>query len=244
MKRLIHLIILLSFLNCKKENYKSDFIGNWSSISNSVDDLDIQFFNDSIVYHYYSNKHSTSWTVLGNKIEQTLLSNLYANGKDVRSTLEFSFSSRKDTLFLNLKKDSTISLIFRKTYNAYDYFENKIGLRIKLPLTNKKSILVEKFNYDFNIYVGKKNNKIIAKTNNSNNLNQLHTEVFSLFTKISEKDSKKVKYKLFIDKNISTERTDSIKAILKKGLIEKLFIVTGYKEKEWNGPIKWIGYFE
>ena len=98
---LLLLTILIILLSCKKENEKFDFIGNWSSTSDTNIDINIQFFNDSIVYDnlILMRKYSTKWKVVENKINQTLLENNFSLKKEEeRNIIDFKFNNEKDTL--------------------------------------------------------------------------------------------------------------------------------------------------
>nr|WP_298995192.1 hypothetical protein [uncultured Polaribacter sp.] len=246
-KRITPLIILLFFFNCKKENLKSDFIGNWSTISNSIDDLEIQFFNDSIVYDYYSNKYSTNWKVLENKIEQTLIHNLLSNEKGTKSTLEFSFNKKKDTLFLNNKKDS-ISLVFKKINNSFEYFTNKIGIDIELPSTNEKIVPISNKDFGINIYIGKQRDTILIKTDEYlKRFGELKYKIGNFYFSNDESKIDSLRLNLFVDKEVSDSELDSIKTILKEYQIKRFFRIYNNKEyikKDWKAEINWLGKYE
>lgn len=71
-KRLLILLITLFYLSCNNEKNKSEFIGSWSSTSDSFGEIDIIFYKDSMVidenfiYGTYSNK----WNIIDSKIHQ------------------------------------------------------------------------------------------------------------------------------------------------------------------------------
>jgi len=246
MKKTIFLITFLAIcLSCKKENIKSDFFGNWSSTSDTNAEIDIMFFKDSMVIDnsIMYGTYSLKWKIRGSKIEQTLLrgDSSILNNKNI-SNYEFNYN--KDTLVIKHKSDSTRNIKFRKIKNGYEYFENKIGLEIKLKTVSEKPISAGNNDYNFNIYLALKNNKIIAKTDYSNNLNNLAFQLFNFKSQISEKDWNRLKYVLFIDKNVSNKKIDSIKSLFIKEIVEKVFIVKNYKENKWNEPINWLGVYE
>jgi hypothetical protein len=248
MKKILLLFIFTSLLSsCNEENRKSDFIGNWTSISdeNFDFDIDIEFFKDSMVidnslfYGTYSNK----WKVKGDKIEQALIR---GNKFDLnyKNTNYYKFNSTKDTLFIKNERDSILYFKFAKINNGFEYFENKIGLKIELKKVSDNLISAGNNDFNFNIYISTKNNKIIAKTDFSNNLNKLASQLINFKSKIYEKDLDKIKYVLFIDKNVSNKKIDSIKSLFIKEIVEKTFIVKNYKEKKWNEEINWLGIYE
>ena len=89
-----------------------------------------------------------------------------------------------------------------------------------------------------------KKNKLIAKTDYSKNLNKLPHESINFISRVSEKNEGLIKYALFIDKNISNQKIDSIKSTINKEIINKVFIVKDYKENKWNESISWLGIYE
>ena len=247
MREILLLFIFTSlFISCKKENEKSDFIGNWSSISdeNFDVDIDIEFFKDSMVIDnsltYGTN--SNKWKIIEDKIEQTLLRG--NSDLNYKNTNYFKFNSTKDTLFIKNERDSIPYFKFVKINNGFEYFENKIGLEIKLKKGNEKLISAGNNDFNFNIYISLKNNKLIAKTDYSKNLNKLPYELFNFISSVSDKNEVLIKYALFIDKNISNQKIDSIKSTINKEIINKVFIVKDYKDNEWNEPISWLGIYE
>lgn len=55
-----------------------------------------------------------------------------------------------------------------------------------------------------------------------------------LMARFSKNDRKKIKYVLFLDKNVTNKKIDSIKNLLLKEIEVKTFIVKNYKENKWN----------
>jgi hypothetical protein len=247
MKKILILFIFTSlFIFCKKEIEKSDFIGNWSSISDENFDLDIdiEFFKDSMIIDNSLNygTHSNKWEVIEDKIEQTLLRG--NSDLNYTNTNYYKFNSTKDTLFIKNERDSIPYLKFVKINSGFEYFENKIGLEIKLKKGNDELISAGNNDFNFNIYISLENNKLIAKTDYSKNLNELPNELINFISRVSKKNEKLIKYALFIDKNISNQKIDSIKSTINKEIINKVFIVRDYKENKWNEPITWLGIYE
>lgn len=246
MKKLFLVLILHSIIfSCNKENIKSDFIGNWTSTSDTNVDIDIQFYKDSIIVDSwsYNGTYSTKWKVKNLKIVQTLQRGDKSILKQ-KNKIDYKFNLTKDTLYLKSETDSIFQIKLVKINNGYEYFENKIGFKIKLIKSNKKLTSIEKNEYGFNVYVGYKNKKLIAKTDYSENLNKLAAESINFTNTFLKTEEKHLKYVLFIDKNVSNKKIDSIKSYLKKEIINNVFVVRGYKEKRWNEPINWLGVYE
>ncbi len=237
----ILLIFTLIFTSCKKEDDKSSFIGNWSTISGIDPGItDLQFFNDSVVQKSsYDSHYSTKWKVEENKL---IFYREYGSLQGRKISLDYKF--KKDTLFLKFENDSTYYIILKKIKSAYEYFQNKIGLEIELPKTDKETTLIGKNKRNFNIYISMKNGRLIAKNDYSNNLDKLAPDVFSLLDRIPEKEQQHLQYRLFIDKNVSNRKVDSIKSLLLTEIIDEVFVVTDFKENEWNEEISWFGFYE
>lgn len=242
MERIIILLILTYLLtSCKKGDNKSDFIGNWSTISGIDPGIrDLQFFNDSVIQKSsYDSYYSTKWKVEKKKL---IFYREYGSLQGRKVSLDFKF--KKDTLYLKFENDSTYYIILKKIKSAYEYFENKIGLEIELAKADKETTLIGKNKLNFNIYISRKNGKLIAKNDYSQNLDRLALDIFSLLDKIPEKEQQHLQYTLFIDKNISKQKVDSIKSLLLTDITNKVFIVTDFKENNWNEDISWIGFYE
>lgn len=138
-KTTLLITFLIVCLSCKKGIKKSDFIGNWSTTSDTNAQIDISFFKDSMVIDnsLMNGSYSNKWKIKGSKIKQTLLrgdTTVLSN----ENTINFKFNLTKDTLLLKSKNDSIFYIKLRKINNAYEYFENKIGLKIELKKRKKQ----------------------------------------------------------------------------------------------------------
>ena len=225
-----------------EENEKHVLMGNWSTVSTTDLNLDLSFFKDSCLQKSFFDEHyTTKWKVEKNKL---ILYQHYGSLMNRKNILDYKFNGNKDTLYLKHENDSLFEMTLRKINNGFEYFKNKIGIEIELTKTENKTISAGENDYNFDIYIGIKNNKIISKTNYSNNLNKLSYDVINFLDKVPEEKTHQVKYTLFIDKNIPNQKIDSIKSMLNNELIERIFIVTNYKENKWNEPINWLGFYE
>ncbi|WP_299626667.1 hypothetical protein [uncultured Tenacibaculum sp.] len=244
MKKLVLLIIvLITSQSCKKSKEKSDFIGNWTSTSEMDIDMDIMFFKDSMIFIPYRDfSYACKWNINNSKIEQTLIRGDRTILKPKHSN-PYKFNSTKDTLSI-ISELNNLSLKLVRVANAYEYLEHKIDMKINLKSSQKKLTLFEENNYGLNIYIGIKNNKIIAKTDSSENLNGLGGETLLFLSNLNEKEEKLASYVLFIDKNITDHKIDSIKSKLHTYIINKVFTVYDYKEEQWNKPPILLGSYD
>ncbi|MFY0630863.1 MAG: hypothetical protein JXR05_10815 [Flavobacteriaceae bacterium] len=236
MKKTIILLFIISvYLSCKKENSKSIFIGNWSSTSDTNFEIDITFSNDSILINNpisIQPKYTTKWKVIGEKI------------KHRESIWDFKLNSNKDTLSIKHESDSIYHLKLKRINDGYEYFENRIGLKIKLIESSDQLTLMEKNEFGFNVYLTLGNDKFIAKTDYSKNLDKIAAQTFRFKEGFWESEENQLKYVLFIDKRISKKQIDSVKSKLLTNVIDKVFIVYDYKLNDWNDELNWFGKFE
>jgi len=248
-KTILFITFLAVCVSCKKENEKSNFIGNWSSTSDTNIEIDVVFFKDSMVidnslmYSTYSDK----WKIKGSKIEQKLLrgDTTVLNNEN---TIDFKFNLTKDTLLIKPENDSIFHIKLRKIKNNFEYLENKIGLDLILPSTNETLTSFGKKNLSFNIYIGKQNDSIILKTDEYlQNFGKLEYQIISYYYSKNEQEKDSLKFTLFTDKSIKTKDLDSIKNILKKFPIKKFFRIYNsekYIKDDWKAEINWIGKYE
>ena len=250
MKETLLLFIFTTlFISCNKENQKSDFIGNWSSISDENFELhiDIEFFKDSMVIDtpFIYGTYSNEWKVIDDKIEQTLLRG--NSDLNYKNTNYYKFNSTKDTLFIKNERDSIHYYKFSKITNGYEYFENKIGIVIKLPHTSEKLISLGNKEFNFNIYLGKNKDSLIMKTDNIFSLKKLRHKVSSFYFSKKEVNLDSLKFVLYADKSILENELDSIKTILKQNRIKKIFRIYDnekYIKNNWKSEINWLGKYE
>ncbi|WP_435263469.1 hypothetical protein [Tenacibaculum sp. nBUS_03] len=249
MKRTTILITILSiFLSCKKEHTKSNFLGNWSSTSDSNFNIDIQFFNDSTVVDnpLMIGTYSTRWKIVNKRIEQNMLRNNGQFAKE-KSVLDFEFNSTKDTLLIKKQADS-IYFKFRRIKNNFEYLENRIGLKLDLPMTNEPLTSYGNKDFVFNVYLGKKNDSVIIKTDNHlRRFGKLEHQVISFYSSKKEQEKDSLKFVVFTDRSLKDRDLDSIKTILKKLPIKKFFRIykcQEYIKDNWKTEINWVGKYE
>ena len=132
-------------------------------------------------------------------------------------------------------------------------------MKLNLPKTSEKLSNVENKELTFNLYLGKKDDSILVRTDN--NLNSINEIIFkrSLFknTEITRNiNAKKLERNfkidtlnviIFMDKSIKNNELDSIKNIFRKNNVNKFFRIYDngkYKKPEWKSEINWLGKYE
>jgi hypothetical protein len=248
-KRILAIIILPFFFSCKKENIKSDFIGNWSSTSDMNIGIDIKFFKDSMVVDnsIMYDTYSDNWKIRDSKIELTLLrgdTSIFNN----KHIIGYEFNNAKDTLIIKPKNDSTFNIKFRKIKNNFEYLENRIGLNLNLPKTSEKLTSIGNKEFTFNIYLGKQNDSLIVQTDNYlQNIERLKFQVIPFYYSKKEQNIDSLKFNIYTDISVNNKELDSIKTILKKLPIKKIFRIYDSKEyvkNDWKAEINWLGKYE
>jgi len=241
MKKIILIITILSFfLSCVKEDNKSDFIGNWSSTSDTNIDINITFSNDLLLIEnpvvLYDSIYSSKWKVIGKKIEHE------------GSTWDYILNSSKDTLWIKHETDSTYEVPFRKIKNNVEFLENRIGIELKLPKTEKNITSYGDKESAFTVYLAKQNDSIVIRGDNYfRNFKRLQYHVIEFFYSKDEKERDNLKFAIFTDSSISEREIDSIKNKLRELPIKKIFRVydsESYVNEDWKSEVKWLGKYE
>lgn len=247
MKKTLLLISITFFglFSCEKTITKSDFIGNWSTTSDTNVHIDIEFYLDSMVVNESLTSHSYTddWVIEGSKIKQSLIRG-DTSTLNRKNTLNYKFNTAKDTLFLKHENENQYHIKLTKINNGFNYFKNKVGINFKFKKNTQKLTPADTSSYKINIYLGFKNNKFIAKTDASNDLNSLITEVLDLNEIYPKKEHQLLQYMLFIDERVPQKKIDSIKTKLDEIHRNKIFIVYDFNENKWNETPNWLGIYE
>ena len=238
-KTILLFTVMLLFLSCAKEVEKSKFIGNWSTTSDTNFSTNITFLKDLLFIEnpsVFDSLVTTEWKVYGTII------------KHEGSTWDYKFNSTYDTLWIKHEVDSVYHTKLRKINSNYEFFENSIGLKLKLPQTKDTLISLGKKDYVFPIYLGKQNDSLLLKTDKySFDLKKLESRVLNYYHGIEENEKDSLKFGLFIDKSVSSKEVDSVKNILRGLPIKKFFRIyesKDYLKEDWKAEIKWQGKFE
>jgi len=248
MKTLIQTLSVIFILqSCSKKNIDNDLLGNWSS-TKSANIVDLQFFKDSLIQNAWERTTKFSWTSNGSKIYYTQLTNLEPE-LETNFILEYKLNAQKDTLYVKKETDFSFTNQFLKITNGFQYLKKNVNLDFDLPKKQNGLISSGDKEFDFNIYAGFQNGKLVAKTDRYINLDGIQSEIYDLIFSIKEQDKEQIKYLLFADKGISEKEIDSIKKLLKKTTIKKIFRVytndqVDYEKTGWKDELSWFGKYE
>ncbi|WP_313115417.1 hypothetical protein [Aequorivita sediminis] len=248
MKNVIRTLLVICIIqSCSKKNIDNDLLGNWSS-TKSANIVDLEFFKDSLIQNSWERTTKFSWTSNGSKIYYTQLTNLNPE-LETDFILEYKLNAQKDTLFVKTETDSSFTNQFLKIKNGLQYLKKNINLDFDLPKKENGLISSGNKKFDFNIYVGFKNGKLVAKTDRYINLDGIQSEIYDLIFSIKEQEKEQIKYLLFADKRVPEKEIDSIKNLLKETTIKKIFRVytneqVDYEKTDWKDELNWFGEYE
>ncbi|GGW74875.1 hypothetical protein H4O20_08340 [Aequorivita sp. 609] len=241
------ILIIAICQSCADKNLDTDLLGNWSS-TNSANIVDLRFYKDSLLTNSWERETKYSWRSDNSKIYYTQLTNI---DPDLRTdfVFEYKMNSQKDTLFIKTETDSLRTIELSKINNAYQYFEKNINLDI--DLVKKENGLIPSGNkeFDYNIYVGYKNGKLISKSDKYINLSGIELATMEYIFSFKEPNENDFKYMLFVDKKVPKKQYDSIKSLLENTRIKKIFRVytnnkVDYTKTDWKSELNWYGTYE
>lgn len=241
-------IFILILFSCKEENEKENLIGVWSSTRNTNFYLTFDFFEDTIVVHdprLLHNNFTLSWNLKNSKIYGTDIKNQITD----TTIWNFKFNKSKDTLYIKHHDEvDDFYLELKKIENNYEYLENSLGFKLTLPETNKELIEIKKDKNNLNIFLGKQNDSLIIKTDNyQEKIDNLTFVFFSFLDRSNEEIYDTLSVSLLTDISITNIEIDSIKKIIKKLPIKKIYRIyndSSYIKKDWKANIKWLGRLE
>ncbi|WP_346882778.1 hypothetical protein [uncultured Algibacter sp.] len=250
MKTIFRIIVLVSIIqSCSFSNKEKDkLIGNWSTVNGNSCPLEYQFCQDSIRFSEMCYSHVNSWYINDSKIYHTNIKDSFANRNYV---FDYKISNNNDTLFIKSVTDSLYKFPILRVKNGFDYLLKNLRLTFDLP--SKNDLISSKENgIGFNVYVGFRNGKLIAKTDSdkTRGLDEIKYETIAFLAyQETELDSTNFQFNLLVDKNISKTKIDSIKNILKSTGYSRIFRVynneqVDYEKTDWKDELNWFGVYE
>ena len=229
---ILSILIILLLFSCGQNSSEKQLIGKWYGIENKGYTQMI-FYPDSLIISEFD-KEVVSWSANNSEIdflfpiliEDSLGAPQYIEDK---VTISYNLSDDKDTLFGNFKSsivESKLNLL--RAENYIDFLNKKYDLTFTLP----KDKTVKRIDaipiYGLNVFIGFSNNKIISKTEISENLNQLQSDVKEFKNNIKpykrhqiethkERLDNRFHFRVFADKNISDADITNQLALTIKG---------------------------
>ncbi|MFD2907964.1 hypothetical protein ACFSX9_04375 [Flavobacterium ardleyense] len=239
-----YILVLTTFLvifGCSSIQKKENLIGNWSSI-NSSNEINLEFYNDSLIIDQWSVRNNFRWYVDDSYVyfDSSKVEN---NEKGKR----YNYKLVNDTLFLRENKNNFLK--FLRINNAFDYF-NK-SLKLNLP---RKLSLIPVLNEDFayKLYVYSDNKNIVNLKTSDNiflDINDLERDINVHIANTDLSNVHKIIVILFADTNVSKPDILKIKKTISEVNDIKIFQIftnddVDYEKYNWKQKIKWYGVLE
>jgi len=229
---ILSILIILLLFSCGQNSSEKQLIGKWYGIENKGYTQMI-FYPDSLIISEFD-KEVVSWSANDSEIdflfpiliEDSLGVPQYVEDK---VTISYNLSDGKDTLFGSFKSsivESKLNLL--RAENYIDFLNKKYDLTFTLP----EDKAVERIDaipiYGLNVFIGFSNNKIISKTEKSDNLNHLESDIKEFKKNIKPYERYQVEtheealdyrfhFRVFADKNISDSEITKQLAVIIKG---------------------------
>ncbi|MFD0975386.1 hypothetical protein [Salinimicrobium gaetbulicola] len=242
MKKTLFILIFALLYSCSTIEEKQ-LIGNWYLENDEYGFVEFIFYKDSLVVYDKLGLSKSVWKADKSKIYLTDI-----DGFTELKQLTYLYEIDKSKKLLNLKviRDSLIQLPeLTKAKSHYDFFQKNLDLSINLPLTNSELKYIGfPDRLSFNVYAGYRNDDLIVKTDLSSDLRNLEDEVNNFKENSREELKPHLKFHLIADKEISKNQIDSIKSLMRKTAIKKIFRVYKTKPSDYKNTLNWFGQVE
>jgi hypothetical protein len=226
--------------SCGQNSSEKELNGNWRDIENEYKTW--HFYPDSLIFQFStSSDEKVYWTANKSQIEfEYRFFGFDSLGKNIdtinKVLINYQLSDNKDSLFGTLTTNWEIhKFSLLKTKNYIEYLNRKFGIEFALPkdslskylYRNKFGLNPNSYNlypiYGMRIFMGISNNKVIAKTELSDNLNNLESDIRTFKARIKSSQhplnynreilndehinllDNRFHFRVFADKNISDE---------------------------------------
>jgi hypothetical protein len=215
------------FFTCGQNSAEKKLNGKWYAVENDGYTR-IHFYPDSLVFTE-EYKESVKWNATDSRIDFNLPSNMFMDSiKDV--SILYRLSTNKDTIygaFKNVHGERKITLL--RADNYIEYLNKRYDIKFSLPkdnsVKNLNYFLKNSLNrmYGLKIFIGLSDKEFIAKTELSENLNNLESDIktfkariepsqhpLNYYREILDDDhinllDNRFHFRVFADKNISDE---------------------------------------
>jgi len=179
--------------SCGQNSSEKDLNGNWREIENEYKTW--HFYPDSLIFQFSnSSDEKVYWTANKSQIEfEYRFFGFDSLGKNIdtinKVLINYQLSDNKDSLFGTLTTNWEIhKFSLLKTKNYIEYLQKKFGIDFTLPKDSSGIYLGQMYhstiggkklhpNYGLKIFMGSLNDKIVARTELSENLNNLEFDI-------------------------------------------------------------------
>ncbi|MDH7447825.1 hypothetical protein [Aquimarina sp. 2201CG14-23] len=182
MKNLIYIlnfIIIISVLSCGQNSFEKELNGKWYGIEdNGITRM--HFYPDSLILTADPYEKVT-WKANKSKIEfdyPFLIWDSLGSPNRIQDkiTIHYKLSKDKDTLFgvfVNQFGENKLNLL--RTKNYLEYINKRYA--VELPIDNSVELIKTKGKYGLKVFMTNSDNKIIGRTELSENLNYIESDI-------------------------------------------------------------------
>ena len=171
--------------SCGQNSAEKQLNGNWREIENEYSTW--HFYPDNLVIKIPSYPNGiydrTEWSANKSKIEFELREfgiDSLGNKIDTinKVLINYKLSDKKDSLFGTLKNNyGEYKFSLLKTENYIEYLKRKFGVEFTLPKNDSNKLKKIDPVYGMKIFMNLENDNIVGKTELSNSLNSLETDI-------------------------------------------------------------------
>jgi len=238
---------MISFLICcTSEKEKEILIGEWYLTENPS--MSIIFTADTLfIKSTFRTKHN--WKIDDSNIFLKNSMNFESKrliGKEYRSHFVYFLNDNNDTLRWSAKKDTTNTIYtFIRIKNRFEHFQKSIDFKIEVPTSKNFIESIDNNEMNPNYYVGLIDDKLMIKNDYQFiNLISAYSDILQMKSYMEKSDFEKLRINLFTDRNVPEIKIDSIKNVLKKTPIKKIFRIYKNDTINYTDNLKWYGKFE
>ena len=228
MKLIYIFLILIGLFSCNQNSSEKELNGTWYGIEK--DSPVLVFRPDTLALFFVPNPQNVLWKANNRIIEFEYFP---INSKEIKKA-EIKYQIKNDTLTTLFNGENGIYL---KANSYVDFLNKKSNIKFLLPKNSKLKTLKNSRENGLRIFVGKRQGKIISKTEFSDNLNNLNHDIQKFNSSFHNSNDIKMRfhYRVFADKNISQTEMEKVYQILRKSEIKKILrIYEAEKFETWN----------
>lgn len=209
LKKLIYILpflILISLLSCCQNSSEKQLNGKWYEIGNCNygGGAKWHFYPDSlIVFAEYNEK--IEWSATTSKIEfeyPTFYQDSSGKFAEIidEIIINYKLSDDKDSLFgtsKNVYEEREFGLLRAKNY--IEFLAKKYGMDFSIPKDNSAELIKSRKTHGLNVFMEYSDNKIVGKTELSNNLNHFKSDIITFKDRIHPDEREELMYDKFHD---------------------------------------------
>lgn len=239
MKKILLIILMLSLSSCNPNKYEKKLLGDWYEHDGNIK---FDFEKDSVtIFEFWIQK--TTWTADNEKIK--IKYQTWGSDSIIKTSLNYNLVD-ENTLIVKTDIDSSKTFKFIRAKNYLDFLSLKYKVNFELDQNEEASIQRKSDFHGIKVFIGFYQNKVIAKTEFSENLKNLDNDIEDKIKQIKSEYENNYKdvfeyekwkelvlhYSIFVDKRIHEDTIDFYLSKLRASRIKKIYRVYDTKEEE------------